>query len=319
MGDLYVTARVFAYNFIICTGVLGGVASAVVTALTGGGAIVFYTSLTLSALLILVLRVTGNFRRLNEKLKSQNESLAQYNEMKSAFLASVVHEINTPLSVISASSRDTLDLLEEPSFDPGEIKDNQQVIEKRVELIDEILTDLMDITAIESGRLILRLGAVNMADLLKNVCDSQFKRLDANGNRIEYDLRLNLPPVPADARRIEQVLTNLLSNAVRHTRGGVITIKLDKRTGDEGGQTVSVTDTGEGMDASVFDAALTQNVSTKADYWRHGIGLNICMRIIEAHGGNIKIDSEKGRGVKVTFELPGLEYPSLGRERSLVG
>ena len=81
----------------------------------------------------------------------------------------------------------------------------------------------------------------------------------------------------------------------------MITVKL---TRTDKNQIVGVTDTGEGMDMEMARIALKQYVSTKADYWRHGIGLYICRQIITAHGGDIWIDSEKGRGTTVTVTLP---------------
>ena len=248
----------------------------------------------------------AQIQELNRELLIEKETLARYDKMKSDFLATVAHEINTPLAVIAASSSDTLDLLEESPLNIFEIKENQTVIERRVKLIDGILLDLMDTVAIESGRLTLSRDAVHLSELVKNICDIHHKKLDVNNNRILYELQSNLPQVLADPMRIEQVMINLLSNALRYTKGGTITIKL---TREAGYQTVSVGDDGEGMDAEMVRIALRQYVSTKTEYWRHGIGLHICQRIISAHGGNIRISSEKGRGTTISFSLKeGFDY-----------
>lgn len=239
-------------------------------------------------------------RELNRELIARNETLAQYDRMKSDFLATVAHEINTPLAVIAASSSDTLDLLNESPLNMDEIIENQSIIERRVRLIDNIILDLMDTVAIENGRFSLNRQPVNLSVILKNICETQFGKLDINENLIEYDFQPDLPRIWADPARIEQVMINLLSNAVRYTKGGTILIKL-KRV--NGGQIVSVTDNGEGMDGEMARVVLKQYVSTKADYWRHGIGLYICRRIITAHGGDIWIKSEKGRGTTVSFSL----------------
>ena len=241
-------------------------------------------------------------QELNRELEARNESLAKYDQMKSDFLATVAHDINTPLAVISASSSDTLDLLKEMPLDMEEIIKNQMVIERRVKLIDSIILDLMDTVAIENGRLSLNRQPVNLSELLEIVCSTQFEKLDTNKNSIIYDFEPGLPEVWADPVRIEQVITNLLSNAVHFTKNGVITVKLAQT---DKGQAVSVSDNGEGMDEKTAQSALKQYVSTKTDYWRHGIGLHICRRIIMAHGGEIWIDSEKGRGTKISFTLGG--------------
>jgi len=259
----------------------------------------------LLAVLIRHVRIFQNrqveIQELNRELTARNETLAQYDKMKSDFLATVAHEINTPLAVISASSNDTLDLLGESPLNLEEIKQNQKLIIKRIKLIDNIMLDLMDTVAIENGRLFLNRQPVNLSEWLKNICDIQFEKLDNNNNRITYDLHPGLPQIWLDPLRIEQVMTNLLSNAVKHTKDGEITVSLSS---SEKGQTVSVTDNGEGMDEEMARIVLRQYVSTKADYWRHGIGLYICRRIVTAHRGDIGIDSAKGRGTTISFTLP---------------
>jgi len=247
----------------------------------------------------------GQIEELNRELTARNETLAQYDMMKSDFLATVAHEINTPLAVIAASSNDTIDLLKESPLNIDEIVNNQMVIERRIKLIDSILLDLMDIAAIESGRLSLNRQPIYMADLLKsicgeNICDARLGRMDVNNNTITLDIQPDLQRIWADPQRIEQVMTNLLSNACRHTKDGVITVKLAQA---ESNQVVSVIDNGEGMDKETAQVVLRQYVSTKADYWRHGIGLSICRRIIVAHGGEIWVDSKKGRGTIASFSL----------------
>lgn len=237
---------------------------------------------------------------LNRELIARNEVLAQYDRMKSDFLATVAHEINTPLAIISGSSSDSLDLLNAPQLNMAEIKKNQRAVITRVKLIDSILLDLMDTVAIESGRLSLYKQPINLAELVNNTCSTQFKQLDNNNNRLRFEMQGDLPVIWADPARIEQVMTNLLSNAIQYTRDGVITVRLEK---GEGSQIVRVQDTGDGMDAETARNVLKQYVSTKADHWRHGIGLYICRRIVTAHGGEIWIDSEKGQGATISFSL----------------
>ena len=281
-------------------------------------------------------------RELHLECTVRNEILEQYDTMKSDFLATVAHEINTPLAVISASSNDTLDLLEESPLNITEIEENQKVIVRRVKLIDSILLDLMDTVAIEKGRLSLSRQPTDLAELIRNMCDSQFKKLDVNNNKIVCELQPNLPKIWVDPPRIEQVMLNLLSNAIRHTTNGIISIKLEQleqqeqselpgesgqpdrprqpdqreqryqlrqpeQLGQQGQsnnrQVVRVSDNGEGMDAEMTRIVFRQYVSNKEDFWRHGIGMYICRRIIVAHGGDIWADSEKGRGTTITFTL----------------
>ena len=265
----------------------------------------FVFSSALLLLLIILYNRMLNIRQeqvqeLNRELVVRNETLAQYDTMKSDFLGTVAHEINTPLAVIAASSSDTLDLLKEIPLNIEEMVENQIIINRRVKLIDNILLGLMDTVAIETGRLSLNRQSVNLSALLKNICEDQFNKLDINGNSIAFDLQPELPDIWVDPLLMEQVMTNLLSNAVRHTKDGMVTVKLVRT---DHSQIVSVTDNGEGMDEEMARIVLKQYVSTKADYWRHGIGLYTCRRIIAAHGGDIWIDSVKGRGTTISFSI----------------
>jgi len=242
----------------------------------------------------------GQIEELNHELGARNETLLRYDRMKSDFLASVAHEINTPLAVIAASSNDTLDLLGESPLNMEEIIHNQLIIDKRVKMIDSILLDLMDTVAIEQGRLSLNRQPVNIGALLTAICGAQFHKIDANKNTLEYDIQPDLPEIWADPLRIEQVMANLLTNAARHTKNGTVTVGL-KSSGKT--QTVSVRDTGEGMDAETIRVIFKHYTSTKANFWQHGIGLVVCRRIIDAHGGEIWIESEEGRGTAIYFSI----------------
>ena len=99
-------------------------------------------------------------------------------------------------------------------------------------------------------------------------------------------------------------MANLLSNSLQHTKNGIITVSLKA---DRDGQTVSVSDNGEGMREEIRKKAFDGYVSVSKDYWRHGIGLFVCRQIIEAHGGEIRIESAIGKGTTVSFTLPCTE------------
>jgi signal transduction histidine kinase len=244
-------------------------------------------------------------KELNRELEARNDTLIKYDKMKNDFLAAVAHEISSPLTVIVGSSADTISLLKEnPSGTPekfDEILANHERIDKRVMLLDRIVTDLLDAVAIESGRLPLSRQYIKMAELIKSVGDNGFARTEANRNRVTYDFEEKLPPLWADPGKIEQVMINLLTNADRHTKDGVITVKLTRA---DGKQIVSVTDNGEGMDSEMAEDVMKMYATSNLNKnWRHGYGLYVCRQIIVSHGGKITIKSEKGRGTTVTFSL----------------
>jgi len=262
------------------------------------------TGVLLSTVALLCLRLFNAKQALAnmlyEEIFEQNKALERYDRMKSEFLAMVAHEVSTPMTTIIASSRDTLDLLTESPINLEEIVENQKRIEARVMTVDGIITDLMDAVAIENGKLSLTLQPLDLSELIEDSCGTHLKHQDVNNNTIVCNFNPNLPRVISDPMRIEQVILNLLSNAVRHTNNGTIEIKLVRKAGM---QIVSVTDNGEGIDKETMDNIFDQYVSTKEDFWRHGMGLHVCRLIIEAHGGEIWVDSEKGCGTSVYFSL----------------
>lgn len=295
-------------HLFLFMGIAGGIIAATLFVVTNEGVPNIVISLSISALGIAVLQSIRLYRnklkqanQLNRKLVEQNESLARYDRMKSRFLSMVAHEIGTPMTTIMASGRDTLDLLNEVPLNIEEIAENQRRIEQKVILIDGIVTDLMDAVAIESGRLSLNRQSLDLSELLEVSGNAYFKCRNTNYNHIAYYFQPDLPPVSADPMRIEQVILNIISNAVRHTYNDTIEVKL---TRSDNAQVVSITDNGDGMSEETKQVAFDQdNTSSREEYWRHGFGLHICYLIISAHGGEIWIDSEKGRGTSVSFSL----------------
>ena len=251
-------------------------------------------SISCGAVLFLHLR---EYECQRKQLAEQNELLKRHDEVKSVFLTTVAHEIKNPLNAINLHARDTFELLDEPCTEIETMKENQRTIEKMVVRIDRIVVELMDTVAIEQGRLALDISSVRLSQLLRESA----KIVSFGNNEIVFNLDESLPPIRADYARIIQVITNLLSNSIQHTQNGVITITLERKGSN---QLVSVADNGEGMSEEIKEKAFEGYVSVSREYWRHGIGLFVCHQIIEAHGGKIWIESELGKGTKVSFTLP---------------
>lgn len=243
------------------------------------------------------------YEEQRKRLAEQNEQLKRHDEAKSVFLTTVAHEIKNPLNAINLHARDTFELIEEGSSDAYTIKENQKTIEKMVVRIDRIVVELMDTVAIEQGRLALDLAPVRLSQLVREAAELYFGKNDAGGNKLVHDID-ELAPIRVDYARITQVVANLLSNSLQHTKNGIITVSLKA---DRDGQTVSVSDNGEGMREEIRKKAFDGYVSVSKDYWRHGIGLFVCRQIIEAHGGEIRIESAIGKGTTVSFTLPCTE------------
>ena len=234
-------------------------------------------------------------------LKEQNQRLRSLDNAKSTFLTTVAHEIKNPLNSISLHARDTSELLEEEPLDFSLMQQNLRTIEQSVMRIDRIVLDLMDTVSIEQGRLALSLVPSDLGTLLHSVEKDFSSHPSSGNNQLVLTIQPALPEISADPERLIQVVTNLISNAERHTRNGIITISL---SGGPRWQTICVSDTGSGMSEEMRKNALKGYVSADKDYWRHGIGLYVCHQIITAHGGKIWIESEEGKGTRVFFSLP---------------
>lgn len=234
-------------------------------------------------------------------LREQNEQLKRYDETKSTFLTTVAHEIKNPLNSINLYARDTYEMLGEEPLEIDVMKENMQTIENAVMRIDRIVMDLMDTVAIEQGRLALSLMPMRLAALLKDVTTTCFGKEKVNDNELVLEIDDNLPPIKVDHARIMQVVTNLLTNAYRHTQNGKIIVSLSQK---DNCQLISVSDNGVGMSEEMRKRALEGYVSADKEYWRHGIGLFVCHQIVKAHGGEIWIESKVGEGTKVSFTLP---------------
>ena len=181
------------------------------------------------------------------------------------------------------------------------MQENLRTIEQSVMRIDRIVLDLMDTVSIEQGRLALSLVPSDLGVLLHSVEKDFSSHPSSGNNQLVLTIQPDLPEISADPERLIQVITNLISNADRHTQNGTITISL---TGEPGWQTICVSDTGTGMSEEMRKNALKGYVSADKDYWRHGIGLYVCHQIITAHGGKIWLKSQEGEGTQVFFSLP---------------
>ncbi len=235
-----------------------------------------------------------------ETLALQNAQLKRYNEAKSTFLTTVAHEIRNPLTAISANARDTRELLEEQEQEPELMNNNLETVEKIVLRIDRILTDLMDTVSIEQGRFQLQMAPVSLEAILQEAIRHYKPEIKNSRNAISLDID-SLTPIMADHERLLQVMVNLLSNSLKYTKNGYIKLSLKE---DATHQIVAVADSGDGMAKKIRNEVFKGYVSMSKEYWRHGIGLYVCHQIITAHEGTIAVESEIGKGTKITFRLP---------------
>jgi signal transduction histidine kinase len=222
--------------------------------------------------------------------------------LREAFLSMLGHEIQTPLSIIKGYAS-TL-AVSDSNWDPETLRNSLQEIETEADRLSNIMNKLILASQITAGMPILAKEEVRLSSLIEKVV----RRLQTRTNIhvFEIDCEPNLPPVLADPALIEEVLVNLIDNAIKYSpKGGKITIT--GRNCSEGVK-VSVADEGIGIPkedkAHIFERFHRTNRSIVKNVKGIGLGLYICKSIIEAHGGKIEVASELGKGSQFTFTLP---------------
>jgi two-component system sensor histidine kinase KdpD len=223
------------------------------------------------------------------------ETLGEIERQRSALLRSVSHDLRTPLSVIRGGSTELLETEDASGWRYRML----QLIASESERLDRLVGNLLSMSRIEAGALRPQRQAVDLAELLE-FCTRRLGRLFANV-RLLVDVAPEVGVVDVDHTQLDQVFTNLLENAVRHSPPGG-TVRVTVREGLEG-VVVVVADDGPGIDANQAEAVF-QPFRRDAPDASSGIGLAICRAVIEAHGGHITVGRGVGGGAEFTFALP---------------
>ena len=223
-------------------------------------------------------------------------------QLKSDMVATVSHELKTPLTGIQMA----VHLLLEEAVGPLNPKQVELMLAARQdsERLLAMVNDLLDLTRIEQGRLKLVLQPVAPADLIAEAVERFEPRSRDQGVALKGTVAFGLPPVPVDRERIEHVFDNLVTNALAHTgRGGSIELTAER---DGQGVRFAVRDTGTGIPAEylsrIFDKFFRLPGSRPGE--GAGLGLAIAREIVTAHGGQIEVESQLGQGTRFTFTVP---------------
>lgn len=244
-------------------------------------------------------RAAENERRLT----LENASLERLNHLKTDFLSNVSHEMKTPLTVVSNYAQLTRRHAEQAQLPDEYIVQKMKLVTSEAERMSLMVNQLLEFTRMKSPDIEYHFGWVDIPALICCTMDTYFPILNKNHNTLTLDLSNSLPVVWADETRIIQVLVNLVSNAVKFTKNGKITMGT-QLCEDTKSLKIYVEDTGMGMDenqlAHVFERFYTSGLEANSGT---GLGLHICEKIIEAHGSKINIQSRYGEGTKVYFLL----------------
>jgi PAS domain S-box-containing protein len=239
------------------------------------------------------------------ELARNNEELRRLNEFKNQVLGMAAHDLRNPLSVILACSEFLLSP-ESGTLEPARRTDFLSRIERNSTLMMNLINDLLDLTQIESGQLRLSPRPLAVAELVER--NVSVNRMLADARSIELGLTVpkDLPEVMADPARIEQVLNNLIGNALKFSGSGSRVEVSAAR--ENGAVVVTVRDAGPGIPAEelgrLFKPFSRTSVRPAAGEKSTGLGLAIARKIVEGHGGRIWAESEVGRGSTFRFSLP---------------
>jgi signal transduction histidine kinase len=264
-------------------------------------------------------KVTERTRALSEAnaaLEASHRQLQALDRLKSEFVSNVSHELRTPLTAIRMAVDNLLDGV------TGEISPILQRYLTRVKTntdrLVRLIADLLDLSRIEAGRIELSPTAVSVGEVIQEVVESLRPMAAGKGLEILVHPGASLPQAFADRDKLQQVLINLVENAVKFTpSGGRIVLSartISSRGGpaqDRPGVEITVEDTGEGIPAEEREAIFEKFHQIRRDGQRKahgtGLGLSIAKSLIELHGGQIQVQSEVGRGSRFIFTLPAPE------------
>jgi len=247
--------------------------------------------------------LAANVNRMCEELGRLYQQLEAASKHKSQFLANMSHELRTPLNAILGYTELIVDGIY------GETPDKMQSVLKRIESNGRhllgLINDILDLSKIEAGQLVLALDDYSLKDVVYGVCSAVEPLANEKKLKFKVEVPPTLPSGRGDERRLTQVLLNLVGNAIKFTDTGEVAIKASVA---DGAFTIAVRDTGPGISpadqAKLFQEFQQADNSITRKKGGTGLGLAISKRIIELHGGRIWVESSAGHGSTFAFTLP---------------
>jgi len=260
--------------------------------------------------------MSGKLEHAIDEVQNAKADADAANAAKSMFLANVSHELRTPLNAIIGYS----EMLQDEIGDPGELNREQlhhdlgTIILSGRQLLT-LINEILDLSKIETGKMQISLETFQPAALIVQVCDALSPLLSQKHNTLKLEVDSNtLPEMVSDQAKLQQIITNLFSNACKFTENGTIFVSAIAENGE---LVVTVADTGIGMSADqqsrVFEAFVQAEASTSVDYGGTGLGLAIVREFCEMLGGQISVESAVDEGSRFTVRLP----LDLGSDRAV--
>lgn len=235
-------------------------------------------------------------RALTRAFNAMSARLSATERERRRLLAEVSHELRTPLTVIQGNIEAMIDGLY-----PAD-REHLERIQSETRQLERLIEDLRTLSLAETGQLPLQREPTDVDALAREVAAAFEPDALTAGVELAIEVPTDLPDLEVDARRVRQVISNLVANALRHTpQGGRVTVSA---TSTDGGIRLVVEDTGVGMSPDAVEHAFER-------FWREGesagagLGLAIVRDLVTAHGGTVEMSSTLGKGTKVSVHLPG--------------
>lgn len=242
-------------------------------------------------------------KRAQEEAVEARRQAEEANRAKDLFLATLSHELRTPLTAVLGWAR----MLRTMEMDEETVNHGLQIIERNAESQNQLIRDLLDVSRIVTGKLILETKPVELTPIIAAAVDSMQQAIEARAIElaVEFDTETDL--VRGDPDRLQQVVWNLLSNAIKFTpKGGNIRVRLARSGSDV---QIKVTDSGQGISPEflphVFERFRQEDGSTTREQGGLGLGLAVVRHLVEQHGGTVSAESQgEGRGATFIVSLP---------------
>lgn len=248
------------------------------------------------AIIIDTINKMEEFNVNRKHLVNENRNLDKINRLKGKMIATITHEIKTPLTIISLYSQHILEDLSLKEISVQTRKDLITISDEAKRLAN-MASEMIEVTEKDDWKKYYE--EVNLYTIIMKITRLCLPSIKKKKNILEIYLPSDLPKIYGNNNECSQIVWNILENAIRHTDKGKIIIKGEY---NEEKVTVRITDTGEGISDKVLPYVFQRNV--KGANGGSGLGLNICREIIEGHGGDININSKLGIGTEVEFSLP---------------
>ena len=255
-------------------------------------------------------------RLLSSEKLARNEA-ERANRLKDEFLATISHELRNPLNAILGWSH----MMRLGNLTPANAERAVETIYRNAKSQAQLVADLLDVSRIISGKLRLDVRTVDLISIVNAAIDSIRPPADAKGIRLQTILDPGAGPISGDADRLQQVIWNLLTNAVKFTpKGGRIQVKVHRI---ESHVEIVVNDSGVGINKEflpyVFDRFRQADASTTRIHGGLGLGLSIVHQLVDLHGGTVTVSSEgEGKGATFTIKLPFVGVVSTNKETDAV-